>query len=128
MVSISGLQLVVGEAHVCFAYIVVFPLHTSLVYDRRLKAVSIKRAVIHVSAVACFVICDDIRFAVVVMFLELLVFYSLALAPFPSFLFPVFSGRISLINTLVWPSSSEIAVIFIDHVFKNSAIELNRTL
>ena len=47
MVSISSLQLVVGEAHVCFAYIVVFPLHTSLVYGRRLEAVFTKRAVIH---------------------------------------------------------------------------------
>ena len=41
------------------------------------------------------------------------------------FLFSLFSvifGLIGLINTLVWPSSCEIAVIFIGHVFKNSAI------
>ena len=67
----SSLELVVGEAHVFFAYIVVFPLHTSLVYDRRLETVSIERAVIHVLAVACFVICVHIVFTIVVMFLEL---------------------------------------------------------
>ena len=67
MVSIPSLELVVGEAHVCFAYIVVFPLHTSLVYDRRLEAVSTKKAAIHVSAVARFVICVIVGFAVVII-------------------------------------------------------------
>ena len=32
MVSISSLELVVGEAHVCFAYIVVFPLIATFYY------------------------------------------------------------------------------------------------
>ena len=49
MVSKCSLELFVGKAHVCSAYIVVFPLYTSLVYDRRLEAVSTERAVIHVS-------------------------------------------------------------------------------
>ena len=48
-------------------------------------------------------------------------FFSLALAPFPSSR-ALSSVIFGLIKTLVWPSSSEIAVIFVGHVFKNSAI------
>ena len=48
---------------------------------------------------------------------------TVALAPFPSFLsFLWFWGSSGLIITLVWPSFSKTAVIFIDHVFINPAI------
>ena len=43
-------------------------------------------------------------------------------------LFSVNFGLIAHIITLVWPSFSKTAVIFIDHVFINSAIYLQQTL
>ena len=54
----------------------------------------------------------------------LLVFFSLALAPSLSSLslFSVIFRLIGIKKNLVWSSFSEIAVIFIDHVFKNPVI------
>ena len=51
-------------------------------------------------------------------------FFSRSRSPYLSLLslFSVIFGLIGLIKTLVWPSSSEIAVDFIGHVFKKSAI------
>ena len=37
-------------------------------------------------------------------------------------------GQIGLIKTLVWPSCSEIAVIFIGHVLRNSATHISEIL
>ena len=39
-----------------------------------------------------------------------------------NYLLALFSVIFGLIKTLVWPSSSEIAVIFVGYVFKNSAL------
>ena len=55
MVSISSLEFVFCESDVCFSSVVVFTRDGCLVDDGWLQAVSVERACIFLSAVACFV-------------------------------------------------------------------------
>ena len=56
MVSVSRLEVVFSKSNVCFRGVIVAPGDGGLVDDRRSKAVSVERACVLLSAVACFVV------------------------------------------------------------------------
>ena len=56
MVSVSRLEVVFSKSNVCFGGVFVVPGDGGLVDDRRLSAVSIERACVLLSVVACFVV------------------------------------------------------------------------
>ena len=61
MVSVSRLEVVFSKSNVCFGGVSVAPDVGGLVDDRRLEAVSIERACVLLSAVACFVVFFGLR-------------------------------------------------------------------
>ena len=55
MISVSCFEVGFCESNVCFRGVVVVPCDGGLINDCRLKAVTVERAIVLLSAVACFV-------------------------------------------------------------------------